>query len=159
MDAVQNVINTMNKSNISSVKKLQDLEIIILKRQLTPNLDHNNPDLIHDMNDEMFNHVCKMLYTLDEGNIKLAREIVFKSKITEEQLNTFIKLYRLQLLHEDGFIFFDIFNPTQTNISLHFEMTNKRLNLIKKYLTKQEIYDFLKSEIKPINYETYSTTY
>jgi hypothetical protein len=143
MGAVQNVINTMNKNNISSVKKLQDLEIIILKRQLTLNLDHNNPDLIHDMNDEMFNNVCKMLYTLDEGNIRLAREIIFKSKITEEQFNTFIKLYRIQLLHEDGFIFFDRFNPTQTNISLHFEMTNKRLDLINKHLTKQEIYNFM----------------
>ena len=48
------------------------------------------------------------------------------------------------------------------HLSYEFIKTNNNefnYDLIKKYLTKQEIYDFLKSEIKPINYETYSTTY
>jgi len=57
-------------------------------------------NLIHDMDKEMFDTICKMLTSDDAGNIEMAREIIYQSKLFPYQINELVQTekYRVALI-------------------------------------------------------------
>lgn len=44
---------------------------------------------IHEMDDDMFNSICEMLKSRTDTDIEMARDIIFKSKMSYKQIQSF----------------------------------------------------------------------
>jgi hypothetical protein len=127
---------------------LEDFEKYQLHFKLKPNLDHNNNELVHDLHtdNDLYESIIKMLCSENEGDVKLAQSIIFKSKITEQQSKTFIDHYCTQVLY--GLIPYR-YTPTLSStinsfidagkIAREFEQMNKRLEYAEKHLKPGEM--------------------
>jgi hypothetical protein len=48
---------------------------------------------VHEVDDEMFENLCSMLDSVDEDNIILAKDILFKSKLLEKHITHIVHKY------------------------------------------------------------------
>lgn len=53
----------------------------------------------HVLDKEMFENLCGMLKSTDMENVKLAREILFRSKMSNDHITTLLKEYLYEVLH------------------------------------------------------------
>jgi len=54
---------------------------------------------VHEVDDEMFENLCSMLDSVDEDNIILAKDILFKSKLLEKHITHLVHKYLDTMLH------------------------------------------------------------
>ena len=59
----------------------------------------------HVLDKEMFENLCGMLKSTDMENVKLSREILFKSKLSNDNITTLLREHLYEILHaveDDG---------------------------------------------------------
>ena len=83
-------------------KKRKELSKRLKKQQ-------NEERYIHVLDDEMVNNLCGMLNSTDDDDITLAKEIIFKSKMSDNHITRFVNEYLDILL---GYVYID--NPRMT---------------------------------------------
>ena len=54
---------------------------------------------VHEIDDEMFENLCSMLDSVDEDNIILAKDVLFKSKLLEKHITHIVHKYLDVMLH------------------------------------------------------------
>ena len=54
---------------------------------------------VHEVDDEMFENLCSMLDSVDEDNIILAKDILFKSKLLEKHITHLVHKYLDTMLY------------------------------------------------------------
>jgi hypothetical protein len=90
------------------------------RKQLNKKLKaiQTHPDKwIHEMDDEMFNTVCQMLHSKTETDIEMARDIIFKSKMSLKQISEFTLNEYMCNLILNGPEFFNTWSYGQIHIS------------------------------------------
>lgn len=63
--------------------------------------------LIHDMDDEMFQNICSMLDSSDNKDVKLALEILFKSKLYPYQIDKLVQNNHYAYVIKNGPLYSD----------------------------------------------------
>lgn len=61
-------------------------------------MQQNGGRYVHVLDDEMVNNLCGMLNSTDNDDIKLAKEIIFKSKMSNEHITRFVNEHLYVLL-------------------------------------------------------------
>ena len=54
---------------------------------------------VHEIDDEMFENLCSMLDSVDEDNIILAKDVLFKSKLLEKHITHLVHKYLDTMLY------------------------------------------------------------
>ena len=54
---------------------------------------------VHEVDDEMFENLCSMLDSVDEDNIILAKDVLFKSKLLEKHITHLVHKYLDTMLY------------------------------------------------------------
>lgn len=83
-------------------KKRKELSKRLKKQQ-------NGGRYVHVLDDEMVNNLCGMLNSTDNDDVALAKEIIFKSKMSNDHITRFVNEYLDILLG-----YFHIDNPRMT---------------------------------------------
>jgi hypothetical protein len=93
------------------------------RKQLNKKLKaiQTHPDRwIHEMDDEMFNTVCQMLRSQTETDIEMARDIIFKSKMSLKQISEFTLNEYMCSTILNGPSFFNTWSYGVVNVPNHY---------------------------------------
>jgi hypothetical protein len=141
IQTLQDIINEYKKSQVS-VLKLAANEEQIVREHITNNNNNNNPDTLpHEMDDEIYETVTRMLSSKDNNDILMARDIVLNCKMDEKYIEPLVTGYRLELLYGHSMGFFSLnYYPTDLGgCQENDEVKLKGIKLYEEYMKKLDV--------------------